>query len=488
MNAPAKEVSMEALSGSEGDQDMKPIMNTTPSKPIVELFPGMNVPDLLVGSSEAGNPVLAIPDYQRGYCWGKRQIEGLLESIWYFNWKDGGMLHLGTIVVHEHDGENGRVWDIVDGQQRLVTLAILLTKLRNGEVLPLLQCQTDDEDVLKHARWAAMTIGQWIENHKDGNGTTPIPFEHITVDVIAIKGADKLQLAYTFFNAVNSAGKKLSDYDLLKSHHLRFLEDSDPQGWLAGEWDTLIQEKVASFNGEEASLAEEVLDASLYRLRRWIRNRGIRNDRGHVFDHYSSYESISGKTPFVGGNAYDAGIVGGMWFFGFARKYADVFRRFAATDAVRLLHGFENAPRHIRLLHVIRALLFLYYCRFCLDGEIYLNDALMFIIQRIGRVRNQSKITETLFRDSIVLHTVEALDESPTPEHFFRYCVLPTNLYARDYGANRQGEAFTATSTSGIRPAFWQGAYHLYEKLKPGMVDGWFDPQTTFIRDFQSLP
>ncbi len=275
---------------------------------------------------------------------------------------------------------------------------------------------------------------------------------------------------------------------MLKSHHLRFLEECDPQGWVAGEWDALIQEKVTSFNGEEASLVEETLDASLYRLRRWIRNRSIRSDRGHVFDHYSSYESISRKSPFVGGTAYDAGIVGGMWFFGFARKYADVFRRFAVSNAVRCLHEFDNAPRHSRLLHVIRALLFLYYCKFCLDGEMYLNDALMFIIQRIGRVRNQYKITETIFRDQIVLHTVEALDESPTPEHFFRYCVLPTNLYARDYGANRKGEEYKATSQSGIRPAFWQGANHLYEKMKNGMVDGWFDPQTTFVRDFQAAP
>ncbi|MBQ7252316.1 MAG: DUF262 domain-containing protein [Kiritimatiellae bacterium] len=461
-------------------------MDNTLSNSFVEHVSGLRVPELLVDPMDASRPVLAIPDYQRGYCWGKKQIEGLLESIWYFDWKDGRTLHLGTVVVHEHDGERGTVWDVVDGQQRLVTLSILLAKTKpNGNALPpLLECETADEDVLKHVRWAAMTIGEWIKNHQIPNGVADIPFDRIAVDVIAIKGQDKLQLAYTFFNAVNSAGKKLSDYDLLKTHHLRFLENSDPQGWVAGEWDALIQEKVNSFNGEEASLVEEVLDASLYRLRRWIRNRGIRNDRGHVFDHYSSYESISGKSPFVGGNAYDAGIVGGMWFFGYARKYADVFRRFAASDAVRGLHGFDNAPRHIRLLHVIRALLFLYYCKFCLDGEMYLNDALMFIIQRIGRLRNQYKITETLFQDPIVLHTVEALDESPTPEHFFKYCVLPTNLYARDYGANRKGEEYQATSPRGIRPAFWQGAYHLFEKLKPGMVDGWFDPATTFVRDF----
>ena len=466
-------------------------MNESVSQTCVAHISGMNVRDLLAGSMiDQDKPILTIPNYQRGYCWGKKQVEGLLESIWYFDWKDANKLHLGTVVVHEHDNANGNGtdWDVVDGQQRLITLSILfaLASKQSLDNYSLLKCKTDDEDVLKHVRWAAMSIKNWIGNHPCVNADAKDTFGQITVDAIVIKGKDKLQLAYTFFNAVNSAGKKLSDYDLLKSHHLRFLKNSDPQRWVAGEWDALIQEKVNSFNGEEVALVEATLDSSLYRLRRWIRNRSIRNDRGHVFDHYSSYESISGECQFVGGTVYDAGIVGGMWFFGFARKYTDVFRRFAGSYAVRCLHEFDNAPRHSRLLHIIRALLFLYYCKFCLDGEMYLNDALMFIIQRIGRVRTQYKITETIFQDPIVLHTVEALDESPTPEHFFRYCVLPTNLYARDYGANRNQEKYEATSQRGIRPAFWQGANHLYEKLRARMVDGWLNPQTTFVWDFNN--
>lgn len=435
--------------------------------------------DLLVNNPETPRkPVLSIPDYQRGYCWGKKQIEGLLESIWYFDRSNDNTLHLGTVVVHEHEDEGNAVWDIVDGQQRLVTLSILLAKLKPGVPVPLLDSKCGDEDVLKHVRWASMTVGVWIDNHK----SECIPFDRISVDVIVVKGQDNLQLAYTFFNAVNSAGKKLSDYDLLKSHHLRFLEKKDPQEWVASEWDALIQKKIPSFNGEETVLIEETLDASLYRLRRWIRNRSIRNDRGHVFEHYSSYESISGKNSFAGTGSYDAGIVGGMWFFAFTRKYACAFERFVESEAVRRLYEFPNAWRHSRLLHVVRALLFLYYCKFCLDGEMYLNDALMFIIQRIGRIRNQDRITETIFQDTIVLHTVEALDESPSPEHFFKYCVLPTNLYARDYGEDGKDENYKTSHR--IRPAFWQGANDLYEKLKPGMVNGWFDAATTFVQDF----
>ena len=447
----------------------------------VELVFQKDIYSLLTNAEEP----LCIPEYQRGYCWGKKQVERLLESIWYYDWKDSKILHLGTIVVYEHvdkSGQNKSSWEIVDGQQRLLTLSILLAQLEKEDLpLPLLNCTTDDEDVLKHVHWAAMTIKKWVIDHGKEDAIQS-RMKQTKVDIVQIHYGANLSLAYTFFNAINSAGKKLSDYDLLKSHHLRFLGTTEPQAWLAREWDACIQEKIVTFNGEEAPLVEELLDSSLYRLRRWIRNRGIRNDRGHVFEHYSSYESITRKCLSSSDSSYASGIIGGMWFFRFVRKYADIFKRFSESEAVRQLYAFNNASRHIRLLHVIRALLFLYYCKFCIDGELYLNDALMFIIQRMGRLRNKYKITESIFSESIVLHTVEALDESPTPEHFFRYCVLPTNLYVRDYGEDGEDEKYKTSSR--IRPAFWQGANQLYKKLKPGMIDGWFDPKTTFVSDF----
>ncbi len=189
-------------------------MSVPDSKPVVEHISGKSISDLLVAIlPDQGRPALNIPDYQRGYCWGKKQVEGLLESIWYFDWKDAKKLHLGTVIVHEREDAGDIVWDIVDGQQRLITLSILFAVATKQplDYYSLLKCKTDDEDVLKHVRWAAMTIKDWIGNHPsvntDANTDTKEIFGQITVDVIVIKGENKLQLAYTFFNAVNSAGK-----------------------------------------------------------------------------------------------------------------------------------------------------------------------------------------------------------------------------------------------------------------------------------------
>lgn len=81
-----------------------------------------------------------IPDFQRGYAWGARQREDLwddLESL------PVGMRHyMGTLFVEENFQqaesdrwvEDGKFVGVVDGQQRLTTLAILLSVLvQNAE-------------------------------------------------------------------------------------------------------------------------------------------------------------------------------------------------------------------------------------------------------------------------------------------------------------------------------------------------------------------
>ena len=102
----------------------------------VSIICGANFFDLVSMNCGAGNDTrrtdihpLAIPNYQREYCWRKKQVEGLLGSIWKFPDYGGGCLHLGTIVVHEETDQTDQTkqkwWNVVDGQQRAITLSIL---------------------------------------------------------------------------------------------------------------------------------------------------------------------------------------------------------------------------------------------------------------------------------------------------------------------------------------------------------------------------
>ena len=414
------------------------------------------VKDLLVAEG------LTIPPYQRKYCWVRKQIEGLLDSIWYFPWDEGKKaqrLHLGTVVLHRTNGG----FDVVDGQQRLITLSILYklagVKVFDGDQeckYSLLGTTTTDGNVQLHVYWASRIIREWLASHEKCDGFW---LERMQVDVIVVNGDENIGKAYTFFNAINSAGKKLSDYDLLKAQHLRYLSDNDPKRFLASEWDDFSQEKVMTFGGEEAFLADELMDITLYRLRCWGRNRKISSERHHVFDHYSAYEALAGDFGLViSRNELDAGLGGGRQFFGYVRQFSETYRRFLEKPAVKSLHDFSDAWRHTVLLNIIRALLFFYYCKF---DDVCLDDALLFITERIGRIRaeNTRIVADRILQKSqIPPHTIEALDESPSPEYFFHYCIMPTNRYA--YTGNDDKNPWH------IKRAFWDAKKELYKTVE----------------------
>ncbi|MFI7195476.1 DUF262 domain-containing protein [Nocardia nova] len=68
-----------------------------------------------------------VPDYQRGYRWGRPEVERLLDDVAGARGKD---YFLQPIVVKRiQDGK----WELIDGQQRLTTLFLILQYIhRNG--------------------------------------------------------------------------------------------------------------------------------------------------------------------------------------------------------------------------------------------------------------------------------------------------------------------------------------------------------------------
>jgi uncharacterized protein with ParB-like and HNH nuclease domain len=71
-----------------------------------------------------------IPSYQRGYRWDSLQVEQLLEDLWEFGdprkpKKPNEYYCLQPIIVKEKDGQ----FEVVDGQQRLITVYLILKYL-----------------------------------------------------------------------------------------------------------------------------------------------------------------------------------------------------------------------------------------------------------------------------------------------------------------------------------------------------------------------
>ena len=84
--------------------------------------------------------LLSIPEYQRAYEWESYHVKSLLEDTISGYKKDKPYL-MGTIILHKNETENSFSHDIVDGQQRLITLSILIHCLDANESPPLLKAK-----------------------------------------------------------------------------------------------------------------------------------------------------------------------------------------------------------------------------------------------------------------------------------------------------------------------------------------------------------
>lgn len=106
-------------------------MNTIETRPIGQLVLNKETPlrDIRVEH-------YLIPSYQRGYRWTELHVKALLEDIDDFlkNQAQIGATNESyclqpIVVVAQQDKKGNRIWEIVDGQQRLTTLYIILKRL-----------------------------------------------------------------------------------------------------------------------------------------------------------------------------------------------------------------------------------------------------------------------------------------------------------------------------------------------------------------------
>ena len=70
-----------------------------------------------------------IPDYQRPYSWGKKEIDEYIDDVLDAYRRQHAEYFLGSFILIEKD--KGREFDIVDGQQRFTTTTIFLSVMRD---------------------------------------------------------------------------------------------------------------------------------------------------------------------------------------------------------------------------------------------------------------------------------------------------------------------------------------------------------------------
>ncbi|MDP8099651.1 DUF262 domain-containing protein [Pasteurella atlantica] len=195
--------------------------------------------EIAINSSLKGK--LCIPEYQRPYIWGEKQINKLLDDWIEYNQTDKNkpLFYLGSIILHK---DNDKL-NIIDGQQRITT-ALLLQKIKDEKIINDITYHnsTSIECIKKNLSYLnAIKNGEIFEYSEDKNVIHSINFEKINVTLVVTYNED---LAYTFFETQNTGGVRLSGSHILKAHHLRAIDTIKQINYQARKWESYDNEDI----------------------------------------------------------------------------------------------------------------------------------------------------------------------------------------------------------------------------------------------------
>ena len=260
---------------------------------------------------------IKVPVYQRPYKWKLENVRYLCEDI-----KDGFLKNnkylLGNIILHEENDE----LNIVDGQQRLTTIALILKSLKK-KINLLENININSNEALKRNY---SFIESYFSNFERKGDLIEFILNNLVVTYIKTKDLDE---AFKFFDTQNSRGKKLDDVDLLKNHHFMHLGDMDIsiQKQIAKEWKKYENMRVDSYHWSMRELLKCVIN-DLYILRLMFYDRNFTfgtwiNRQNFVLDEFKT--QIKGKNLNLQDFKFSSNIVGGMMFFDYTFKYARIY-------------------------------------------------------------------------------------------------------------------------------------------------------------------
>lgn len=174
---------------------------------------------------------LRIPGYQRPYRWTTKNVADLLgdinEVVEEAAKHDGYRYRIGSVILH-HDDVDGR-FDIVDGQQRVLTLLLLVLCLSPETQFPLLDEGTfSDRETQANMRANYEFISDWVGYQPDEWRGRAMAALSGTLEAVVIT-VERLEEAFQLFDSQNTRGRSLDPHDLLKAYHLRAMRE-DPYG------------------------------------------------------------------------------------------------------------------------------------------------------------------------------------------------------------------------------------------------------------------
>lgn len=188
---------------------------------------------------------LRIPPYQRPYKWTEKNVNQLIDDIVANS--DREEYRLGTIIIHYNRINEGskESYDIVDGQQRTITLILLAKAIAPEMQLPaskfIFENQTSIDNIKTNAALIQQRCADFANNEKIRN----FFLKKCKVVFIVINNASE---AFQLFDSQNARGKSLEPHDYLKAFHLREMNSCTEAEKLSvvAEWEKHKSEDTAN--------------------------------------------------------------------------------------------------------------------------------------------------------------------------------------------------------------------------------------------------
>lgn len=167
---------------------------------------------------------LTIPEYQRPYCWQDKQLAQLLSDIKSHNERVSEYpYYLGSLILHQSDGR----LNIIDGQQRVTTLALIACVLDQGSDINLrFESPQSQRQIKQNLAWLCRRVDTL---------SSLVYLEQLVFTIVVTQSEDD---AYLFFETQNTGGVRLGGPDIIKAHHLRAIKNTH-QAQFARAWEDL---------------------------------------------------------------------------------------------------------------------------------------------------------------------------------------------------------------------------------------------------------
>ena len=275
---------------------------------------------------------LRLPTYQRPYKWSVKSARTLLDDLLAAS-ERGGEYRIGSVILHENESEG--TLDIVDGQQRIVTLALIALALGMPEderkAAEVLQFGVSDTvspaRIRENFRAIAERLRSVSEEERERlrgliqsceGDARPDGDARATVVVIRVK---ELSAAFRLFDSQNSRGKKVSPPALLKAYHLRAMSGAEKKE---------LHDRVEKWEGMSPSDIDSLFEDRLYPVLLWTRKEHVRRFTEKDIDEFKGYEegcaypcarrAAAASPRFLMTEPFRAGAD----FFAFTEKYLDL--------------------------------------------------------------------------------------------------------------------------------------------------------------------